>query len=403
MYKNDKGTIVFDIGDSKIAVICANIISETEIDLVHCNVYSPEGFNGGCVTNMERASHNLSYIIYNLEKDYKKTVKEVTLVISPQLVKSYYVSVKKSIDNKIIDQNILDKIYEEALSKISCSDKDVLHYFPIEFLLDESYVVENPLGLIAQKIECKIHFITSNKILLRNIVNCFARVNVEIKEFILSSYVLGKNMKLKYQKSNSLILDIGCKYSSFTIFHGESPVYTSYVMLGGENITKKIASKFLLSMNSAEKIKILYGNAILDNLPKDDIIKIDREDFDLHRQDIILNSLELSEIINSELDHILQQLSSLYYKLGIEEQLNVDTVSLCGGCSNINRTRQLAIEYFSKPVRVMNFLLDIPISNNLDHASTIHVTNMVKFIASGTRFKYGGKIKLKNFWKWLTY
>ncbi len=399
MYKNTRTSVILDIGDSKIAAICVEIISDSDFEVIHCNLYSPEGFQGGAVSDMQKASNNLTNIIYNIEKDYKKNVQEVILSISPQLLKSYYVTIIEKVEKKQIDKFILEKIYQKAINKMSFINKDILHYFPIEFLLDSNYLVDNPLGLVAQTIECKIHFITANSIILRNIVNCFASINIEVKEFILSSYAMGYNIKKQYKVCNSLIIDVGCKYSSFTVFYKNSPIYIDYIKLGGLDITKEISSRFLFSMDSAEKIKILYNNAVLNDTSKNEIIKTDLLDSDLDRQNTVLNSVELSESISKKLDQIFYNISNKYYLLGIEKKINLDTISLCGGCSNINMIKQSAIEHFSKPVRVINNDIG-QISKNLNQASIIHVVNIAKFIACEREPNIRKKIELKNFWKW---
>ncbi|KJW03394.1 cell division ftsA domain protein [Rickettsia endosymbiont of Ixodes pacificus] len=75
-------------------------------------------------------------------------------------------------------------------------------------------------------------------------------------------------------------------------------IYTSHINLGSFHIISDIAKVFDIDLITAEKLKVLYGNAILSSFDKDSIINLEDLQIDsLYNLNAAITIYKLTEII----------------------------------------------------------------------------------------------------------
>jgi cell division protein FtsA len=150
--------IVFDIGSNKVAAVAANIDKTGESTVIAQVLQHSDGFKAGTVVNLEAAENSIIAAIYSLEKECDKSINQVTISLSGG-VKSYYISHTLKLSNQPISKQDIKKLIQKALADFSIKDQEIIHYFPIEFILDNNNIVDNPSGMYAKELSCQIHVI----------------------------------------------------------------------------------------------------------------------------------------------------------------------------------------------------------------------------------------------------
>ncbi|CEO16456.1 Cell division protein FtsA [Rickettsia monacensis] len=75
-------------------------------------------------------------------------------------------------------------------------------------------------------------------------------------------------------------------------------IYTSHINLGSFHIISDIAKVFGIDLITAEKLKVLYSNAILSSFDKDSIINLEDLQIDsLYNLNAAITIYKLTEII----------------------------------------------------------------------------------------------------------
>lgn len=345
--------VVFDIGTNKIACICANITKQGAVKVYHNIIQDSNGFADGGVDNLELAEASIINAIYELEQKCDKSIREVAISLSGAGVKSYYVNHSLKLGSQPISKLNVKKILHKAVSNFNVPDKEVIHYFPIEFVLDKEYIVENPIGLYAKELRCQVHIIAANNLAITNLINCMAKCHIEVSDVILSIYASGLScLNEEEKKLGAIIIDIGNSTSSFAIFLEGNIIYSGYVPLGGQHITADIAKTFSISINAAEKIKHLYGSVTVDKQNMHKIIKLD--DFEPcigYNSYSTITMSKLSEIINIRANEILGKIYKKCSTLSIDHLL-AKRIILTGGGSRHKGMQEFTAGIFDKNVRI---------------------------------------------------
>ena len=231
---------------------------------------------------------------------------------------------------------------------------EFFHYFPIEFTLDKDKVVDNPNGMYARELSCQIHVITANSLMLKNLTNCFARCHIEVGDIVLSIYADGlASLSDEEKETGSIIINMGSHISSFGVFFEGKVLYVGSVPIGSHHITSDIAKCLSISMHTAEKLKILYGDVRPELFNKDESIRIgDFEPENSYNVNLTIPVSKLAEIIRPRVEEILVLLKKEYDNIGMDH-LIAKRIILTGGGSGLQGMKNLVAEIFHKQVRIV--------------------------------------------------
>jgi len=377
--------IVFDIGSNKIAALAANITKIGEVSVVAQVIQSSTGFRAGSIIDLEAAENSIIAAIYSLEKECDKSINNVVVSLSGG-VKSYYISHTIKLGNQAISRQDVNKLIQKALADFSEKDKEVIHYFPIEFTIDKDNCVETPIGMYAKELSCQIHVVAANSLMLRNLTNCFAKCHIEISDVVLSVYAAGIVCLSDDEKeTGAIVIDFGSHVTSFGVFLYGKIIYTGSLPIGGYNITSDIAKALSISINTAEKLKILYGDVRPDLLNKNETIRISNfEPENDYNEDLTISSSKLAEIIRPRVKQIVTLLKKDYDHISMDH-LVAKRVVLTGGGSGLQGLKNLVAEAFQKQARVAKPEIIPGFVENLN--SSIYATTLGMIKSKALKYK----------------
>lgn len=343
--------IAFDIGSSKIAAIAANISKSGQAKINSQILQYSEGFKSGSITNMELAENSVVAAIYALEQESDKSIKEIAISLSGAGVKSFYVNHKMKLGNQPITKQDIKKLISKALAEFKVKDQEIIHYFPLEFIVDGNQNVDDPIGMYARELSCQLHIVSADSLMLMNLTKCLAKCHVEVSDVFLSIYSSGISCLTKDEKElGSVIIDIGSNTSSFGIFLDEKLIYTGFVPIGSSDITRNIAKEFSISIAAADKLKILYGNAN-PKLVKNSTIRLDEFDPDNnYNSELSITAIDLAKIIETKTQEIFVKIKEECDRISMDHLL-AKRMIITGGGASLPGLTNMAANLFQKQVR----------------------------------------------------
>ena len=344
--------VTLDFGSSKIALIAAYISKKGEIKVASQNLHHSKGIKSGVISDLKNAETSIVSAIYALEKDCGKNIKKVILSLSGADTKSYYINYTIKVNGQTVTQQDIKKLLQKALLEFKVKNQEIIHYFPLEFTLDNNSV-ENPIGMYGRELSCELHIIAASSNMLSNIVQCFAKCHVEVTNITLAIYASAISCLTNDEKNlGSLIIDMGDKTTSFGIFFAGKLIYTGHVNIGSFHISSDIAKVFGIDLVTAEKLKILYGNAIIPLFEKDSIINMDDFQVDTHHNfNTSVTIYKLAEVIRARAEEILSMVKAEYDK-ATKGQVEVFRVVITGGGSQLRGLKELSNKIFEKQSRI---------------------------------------------------
>lgn len=337
--------IAFDLGSNKIAALAAHIGKQGDTSIIAQVVQQSMGIKSGIITDMVLAENSIVSAVYALEKYCDKSIKEVSISLSGHGVKSYYVTNTIKLGAQPISELDVKKLISKALSDFKIKNMEVIHYFPIEYKINNDQNINNPIGLTARELFCQIHIIAADSTMVTNLTRCLAKCHLEVNEIYISAYSAGMATLTDDEKElGALLIDLGANTSSYGIFLNGKMIYTNYVPVGSFDITVEIAKSLSVTMKEAEKIKILYGITDPSLLTKDSIIKLENGEH-------TITASWLAQLIYPQIKFVLESIKKQCDSLNIDHML-AKKVVITGGGSSLANIKSMAAEIFHKQVRV---------------------------------------------------
>jgi cell division protein FtsA len=272
---------------------------KTAIRACSFNKETEKAENHLVLTIKDNQSNNLSNeekliedLIFNLEKKNGEYLDEISLMVDSSNILLISLSIYKKSDDKILNDNFLKYITDEAKYEINknYSNYEIVHSIIKNYYLDEKKFSELPKNLSHNKFAVEFSFFIYPKLFLENFRKTFAKQNVIIKKFIFSSYSKSIFYLDKIHDQRKVILvDIGFEKSSAFLFKNKKMQQFKSLPIGGNHISKDISKILKIEISRANEIKLNFNDI---NNDKD----LDQDQIELIKKIIFSRIEELLEI-----------------------------------------------------------------------------------------------------------
>lgn len=352
MKKKAANHIVVDIGSHKIAALAAYIAKDGQAAVNSQILQYSQGFKSGQITNMELAENSLTAAIYALEKEVGKTIREISLSLSGQNIRSYYVKHQIKLGNQAVSKQDVRKLINKALAEFKIADYEIIQYFPLEFVINNQ-TVENPINMYGKELSCQLHILAANSLMMLNLAKCLDRCHITINEVFPAIYTASLACLNEDEKQlGSIIIDLGSKTTSFALFLHNQIIYTDYLTIGSDDITHDIAKKFSVSLKIAEKLKILYGNAN-SKMVKNMTLRLGELEANPENElgELTIEIIDIAKLIENRIIDLLTKIKAKCDKIEMS-QLLAEKLVITGGGACLAGIVSQASNIFEKQVRV---------------------------------------------------
>jgi cell division protein FtsA len=229
------------------------------------------------------------------------------------------------------------------------ADREILHLLPQEFILDEQAGVHDPLGMMAARLEVRVHMITSASSATQNVVTAVNRAGVHVDDTVFEALACADAVLRSDERDLGVCLaDIGAGSTELAVFHQGAVAYTGVIPIGGDHFTSDLSVGLCTPVNEAEKLKKLYGNAIVTLIPEGNEVEVPSVG---DRPSRLLPQRLLGEILEPRARELCEMLRDTLRHNGMFEICLAGLV-LSGGCSRLPGLLDIAESVLRKPVRL---------------------------------------------------
>lgn len=340
-----------DIGTTKICAIIGELDQNNELKIIGFGTNPSNGLKKGIVIDIEETVKSIQNAMWKAEEMAGIQVKEVFIGIAGCHITSMNhkgVTPVTNPDRGIVESDIRDA-HEKAKAISIPSDREIINYFPQEYIIDDDDGIKNPLGMSGHRLEVKMHIVTANVASVNNIKRSVEQAGYKWNELLLESLASGYSTLSDSEKElGVLLLDIGGGTSDFAIFRNHSVRFSSVIPFGGDNVTNDISYILRISKFDAENLKKVQGCAYMPLVDDDEEIEI-RSVFENRTKRI--KKKYLAEVIQARTEEIFN-----LTKKKLDESKHKDSymagVVLTGGSSLMKGMPELAEEIFGVPVKI---------------------------------------------------
>lgn len=328
-----------DIGTSKVTTIIGQYIeSEDKYNIVAVSSIPALGFRKGQIINLEQATQTITQSIESAERMAGFQINNATVSIAAPHIESINSQgvVAISNPNGEIEANDITRVVEAAKAVSIPAGKEIIHIIPRKFTVDGQDGVIDPIGMNGIRLEVEAHIILASSPALKNLRKCLEDIGIHVDSIIYSGLCTAKAALTDTEKELGVALvDVGGSITTLTIFNEGSPIYSSVIPVGANNVTNDLAIGLRFSIEDAEKIKIKLGK-ISENKKFED--EVDLTYFGIVSDDKRKISLQTATngIVKPRLEEIFTLIYTQIESSGFHRIIPAGVVLTGGGSQTIN-------------------------------------------------------------------
>ncbi|MHA1567922.1 MAG: cell division protein FtsA, partial [Alphaproteobacteria bacterium] len=210
----------------------------------------------------------------------------------------------------------------------------------------------DPRGMFGERLGVEMHRVTAATGALRNLSTCVARCHLSVEANVVAPYASGLAcLVADERKLGTTVIDMGGGTTSFAVFIDGHIVYSDCVPVGGQHVTNDIARGLSTPIAHAERMKTLYGSALVSASDEREVIDVPRiGESGIDHANHVPRSL-LIGIIRPRLEETLELVRDRLEAAGFD-RISGRRVVLTGGASQLQGAVDLAALILDKQARI---------------------------------------------------
>ena len=315
---NNDIIVSLDIGTSKVRAIIGEVNNGT-FNIIGVGSADSEGIRKGAIVDIDQTVQSIRSAVDHAERMVGIQISEVYVGISGNhigLQTSHGVVAVSNEDREIGEEDI-ERVLKAAEVVALPPDREIIDVVAKQYVVDGLEGIQDPRGMIGVRLEVEAIIITGAKPAIHNLLRCVEKSGLKIKDLVLMSLGAGQMSLSKDEKTmGSVLVDIGAGTTSIAVFEAGTMVATSTLPIGGEYVTNDIAYGLRTLTDQAEKVKLKYGCALVDDAAPDVIFKVTRIGSNVEKE---FSQQDLAAIVEPRIQEIFHLLHQEVKRLGYSE------------------------------------------------------------------------------------
>lgn len=250
-----------DVGSSKVACIVAKIAEEdAQPRVMGFSSVPSKGVKRGQIVDINQVADSVELAVEQAERMAGTKINAAYVSVGgPHIesINSQGVVAVSQPDVEISEEDVNRAI--EAAKAISLSStREVIEVSPREYIVDGQSGIKNPLGMSGVRLEVNTHIITASATNLKNLDRCMADLGIETMDYVFAGLSSALSALSDTEKELGVgLVDVGGGKIDVALYVEGALTYSTSIPVGARHITNDIAVGLRISLDSAEKIKLL--------------------------------------------------------------------------------------------------------------------------------------------------
>lgn len=350
MSKSNFITLV-DVGSTVVKTVVFQLLPEEKPRIIGVGAVNSTGMRKGVIVDLEEITQVIEDSLMEAEKMAGVEIRDVYVAIGGNHLKYFntqgVIAIGRA-DGEVTEEDV-ERVTEASQAINIPHNYSLLHIIPQSFSLDNQSDIKDPVGMNGVRLEMKGIVVVGFTPHINNISKCFNSLGIEIEGFIVSPLAASKAVLNKRQKELGVaLIDIGGETTSVAVYEERELLHLSIIPVGASHITNDIAIGLRTSVDVAEKVKVEYGTALLNEINEDeqvDLTEIDKE------EEGIISRKHIAEIIEARLEEIFFLIEKELKQINKSALLPAGAV-IVGGGARMQGTIDIAKETLKLPAQI---------------------------------------------------
>ncbi len=339
-----------DVGSAKTCVLVAEA-TDTGLRYRGHGIAESRGSRKGVIVDLEKSVSSIQKAVELAEDACGVPIEHALLGVSGAHVRGVNTQGGLSFGARTreISRDEIRLAVDKARAIQLPADREILHLLPHEFILDDHTSVHDPLGMLAGRLEVRVHMITAAASATQNVVTAVNRAGVHVDDTIFEPLACADSVLRADERELGVCLaDIGAGSTSLVVFQEGAVAHTAVLPVGGDHFTSDLSVGLCTPLAEAEKIKKLYGHAIVTLIPEGNEIEVPSVGDRVSR---LISQRMVGEILGPRARELFEMLRDSLRHSGMLE-ICLAGIVLTGGASRLPGMLDIADSVLRRPVRL---------------------------------------------------
>ena len=339
-----------DVGSAKTRVLVAENTGSGLRYRGH-GVAETLGSRKGIIVDLEKAIGSIQSAVEQAEDSAGIPVEQALLGISGPHIRGVNSQGGLSFGTRPreIGREEIRQAVDKARGVALPADREILHLLPQEFILDDQSGIHDPLGMMATRLEVRVHMVTAASNAVQNVVTAVNKAGVHVDDTVYEALACADSVLRSDERELGVCLaDLGAGSTNVIVMQGGAVAHSAVIPVGGDHFTGDLSVGLCTPIVEAEKIKKVYGNSIATLIPEGNEVEVPSVG---DRPSRMISQRLVGEILEPRAREVFEMLRDNLRHAGMLE-LCMGGVVLSGGASRLPGILDIAESVLRRPVRM---------------------------------------------------
>lgn len=294
-----------DLGSYKIRTVVAEMTS-SGFHIVGVGQAPSHGLKKGAIVDLDDVSSQLKRSVEEASRMTGWPIDQAFIGLAGshlELIETRGV-VAISREDREIRHDDVERVIEAAKVIHLPEDRIIVDVIPRSFTVDGLSGITDPRGMVGVRLEMEGRLVTASKAVLHNLLRVLDRSEINPLGMVMQVYAGGELLLTKDErKVGTVYIDMGSETTTVTLFQHDDLKRHIVLPFGGGYVTHDIANGLGITVEHAEKLKLLYGVARLQDASNDLVFEYTPIGRDKSES---ISQRDLAFIIEPRMDEMLQ-------------------------------------------------------------------------------------------------
>lgn len=340
---------VIDVGSAKTCVVVVEV-GDNGLRYRGHGLADSRGSRKGIIVDLEKAVTSIQKAVERAEDSAGFPIEHAILGVAGSHIRGINTHGGLAFNRpREIGREEIRQAVDKARSIPLPPDREVLHLLPQEFMLDDQTGVHDPLGMIATRLEVRVHMISAATSATQNVITAVNRAGIHVDDTVFEPLACADSVLRSDERELGVCLaDIGAGSTNLLVIQEGAVAHSAVLAVGGDHFTSDLAVGLCTPIAQAEKIKKLFGNAIVTLIPEANEVEVPSVG---DRPSRLVSQRMVGEILEPRARELFEMLRENLRHAGMLEICAAGVV-LSGGGSRLPGLMDIADSVLRKPVRL---------------------------------------------------
>src|SRR5229473_4487139 len=265
-----------DVGSAKTCVLVAEL-SEHGLRYRGHGISASRGLRKGVITELDKAVSSIQKAVEKAEDVAGIPIEHALIGIAGAHIRGMnsHGGITFGARAWEIGREEIRQAVDKARTVPLPGDREILHLLPQEFILDDQPGVQDPTGMMATRLEVRVHIVTASSNATQNVVTAVNKAGVHVDDTVFEPLACADSVLRADERELGVCLaDLGAGSTGIIVFQDGAVAHTGAIPVGGDHFTSDISVGLCTPLAEAEKIKKVYGNTIVTLIPEGNEVEV---------------------------------------------------------------------------------------------------------------------------------